>query len=151
MKAHGLAGSSRATRQPYTQASPTDTSTKEMTAPLSLIVTAFAPVEDVRRSLTPQLKTDQGPTALLLIDLSAGRQRMGFSALAQAYNRFGEMKLPSSLSFFGGRRFVPIVTTVVLGLCGLVIPLIWPWFAAGITGQAKNALYQRALELKGEV
>jgi len=63
---------------------------KEMTAPLSLIVTAFAPVEDVRRSLTPQLKTDQGPTTLLLIDLAAGRQRMGFSALAQAYNRFGD-------------------------------------------------------------
>jgi len=63
---------------------------KEMTAPLSLVVTAFAPVEDVRRSLTPQLKTDQGPTTLLLIDLAAGRQRMGFSVLAQAYNRFGD-------------------------------------------------------------
>jgi phosphoribosylformylglycinamidine synthase len=61
----------------------------EMTAPLSLIVSAFAPVDDVRRSLTPQLKIDQGPTSLLLLDLSCGRQRMGFSALAQAYNRFG--------------------------------------------------------------
>ena len=62
---------------------------REMTAPLSLIVTAFAPVRDVRRSLTPQLSTDRGPTALILIDLGRGRQRMGFSALAQAYNRFG--------------------------------------------------------------
>jgi phosphoribosylformylglycinamidine synthase len=66
-----------------------ETGRHEMTAPLSLIVTAFAPVDDVRRSLTPQLKTDAGPTSLLLIDLAAGKQRMGFSALAQAYNRFG--------------------------------------------------------------
>ena len=62
---------------------------REMTAPLSLIVTAFAPVTDARRTLTPQLKTDQGPTTLILLDLAAGRQRLGFSALAQAYGGFG--------------------------------------------------------------
>ena len=62
---------------------------KEMTAPLSLIVTAFAPVEDVRRSLTPQLRTDAGNTSLILLDLSRGQNRMGFSALAQAYGKFG--------------------------------------------------------------
>ncbi len=61
----------------------------EMTAPLSLIVSAFAPVDDVRRSLTPQLQTGAGPTSLILIDLGRGKQRMGFSALAQAWNRFG--------------------------------------------------------------
>jgi PTS system maltose and glucose-specific IIC component len=38
------------------------------------------------------------------------------------------------LAFFGVTRFVPITTTVVLGLCGLVVPLIWPWFAAAING-----------------
>jgi phosphoribosylformylglycinamidine synthase len=62
---------------------------KEMTAPVSLIVTAFAPVADARRSLTPQLRTDAGPTSLLLIDLGRGKNRLGFSCLAQAYNQFG--------------------------------------------------------------
>lgn len=50
------------------------------------------------------------------------------------HERFHTIRLPDALAFFGGTRFVPIVTTVVLGLCGTVIPLIWPWFAAGITG-----------------
>ncbi|HEI8865121.1 maltose/glucose-specific PTS transporter subunit IIBC [Serratia sp. AKBS12] len=50
------------------------------------------------------------------------------------HERFNTIRLPDALAFFGGTRFVPIVTTVVLGLCGLVIPLIWPWFAAGING-----------------
>ena len=62
---------------------------REMTAPLSLIITAFAPVDDVRRSLTPQLRSDVGNTSLILIDLSRGQNRMGFSALAQAYGKFG--------------------------------------------------------------
>jgi len=62
---------------------------KEMTAPVSLIVTAFAPVADTRRSLTPQLRTDCGPTSLILIDLGRGKNRLGFSCLAQAYNQFG--------------------------------------------------------------
>ncbi|MFN0159762.1 MAG: phosphoribosylformylglycinamidine synthase [Burkholderiales bacterium] len=62
---------------------------REVVAPLSLIVSAFAPVQDVRRSLTPQLRTDLGRTSLILIDLSRGRQRLGFSCLAQAYGMFG--------------------------------------------------------------
>ncbi len=61
-----------------------------MTAPLSLIVSAFAPVLDVRRTLTPQLRTDQGETDLLLIDLGQGRQRLGGSALAQVYKQIGD-------------------------------------------------------------
>ncbi len=64
---------------------------KEMTAPLSLIISAFAPVDDVRRSLTPQLRTDAGTTSLILIDLSRGQHRMGFSTLAQAYSKFGNV------------------------------------------------------------
>jgi phosphoribosylformylglycinamidine synthase len=59
------------------------------TAPLSLIVSAFAPVTDVRRSLTPQLRTDHGATHLLLIDLGNGRNRLGGSALAQAFGTMG--------------------------------------------------------------
>ncbi|WP_034919132.1 maltose/glucose-specific PTS transporter subunit IIBC [Erwinia sp. 9145] len=50
------------------------------------------------------------------------------------HERFHTIRLPDALAFFGGTRFVPIITTVVMGLAGLVIPLIWPWFAAAITG-----------------
>ncbi len=60
---------------------------KEVIAPLSLIVSAFAPVEDARRTLTPQLRTDCGETDLIIIDL--GRGRLGGSALAQAYSQSG--------------------------------------------------------------
>ncbi len=59
------------------------------TAPLSLIVSAFAPVTDVRRSLTPQLRLDAGATRLLLIDLGAGKNRLGGSVLAQAHGVLG--------------------------------------------------------------
>ena len=62
---------------------------KRVVAPLSLIVSAFAPVSDVRRTLTPQLHLDQGDTRLLLIDLGCGRNRLGGSALAQAYQQLG--------------------------------------------------------------
>ena len=62
---------------------------KEVTAPLSLIVSAFAPVADVRRTLTPQLKTDCGETDLILIDLGMGRNRLGGSALAQVHGELG--------------------------------------------------------------
>jgi len=50
------------------------------------------------------------------------------------HERYNTIRLPDALAFFGGTRFVPIVTTVVLGLVGLIIPLIWPFFAAGING-----------------
>src|SRR5690606_18644410 len=63
---------------------------REVTAPLSLIVSAFAPVVDVRRTLTPQLRTDKGETDLILIDLGSGRNRLGGSALAQVYNQVGD-------------------------------------------------------------
>jgi len=62
---------------------------QEMTAPLSLIISAFAPVQDVRRTLTPQLRTDQGDTDLILIDLGKGRNRLAASALAQVYGQVG--------------------------------------------------------------
>ena len=56
-------------------------------APLSLIVTAFAPVTDARLTVTPDLKP--GASALLLIDLGGGRNRLGGSALAQVFNQTG--------------------------------------------------------------
>ncbi|MGQ0587089.1 MAG: phosphoribosylformylglycinamidine synthase, partial [Gammaproteobacteria bacterium] len=61
------------------------------TAPLSLIVSAFAPVADVRTSLTPQLRTVAEPTRLLLIDLGAGKNRLGGSVLAQVHGALGEV------------------------------------------------------------
>ena len=64
---------------------------KSVTAPVSLIVSAFAPVADVRRGLTPQLRTDAGPTRLLLVDLGRGRNRLGGSILAQVHGALGEI------------------------------------------------------------
>ncbi len=65
------------------------TAAQKVVAPVSLIVSAFAPVADVRRTLTPELRTDCGPTRLLLVDLGAGRNRLGGSCLAQVYGRVG--------------------------------------------------------------
>ncbi len=61
---------------------------KTMTSPLSLIVTAFAPVADVTRTLTPQLQAVD-ESVLILIDLSLGKNRLGCSVLAQVYNQLG--------------------------------------------------------------
>ena len=65
--------------------------TRSVTAPLSLIVTAFAPVSDVRRALTPELWADgdDGASELLLVDLGRGKNRLGGSALAQVYGQLG--------------------------------------------------------------
>jgi len=62
---------------------------KRVTAPVSLIVSAFAAVEDVRLSLTPQLTPD-ADTTLLLIDLGRGQNRLGGSILAQTFSQIGE-------------------------------------------------------------
>jgi phosphoribosylformylglycinamidine synthase len=61
----------------------------EVIAPLSLVVSAFAPCEDTRRTLTPQLATDAGETELVLVDLGRGRNRLGGSILAQVYGQCG--------------------------------------------------------------
>jgi len=63
---------------------------KSVISPVSLIVSSFAPVTDVRRSLTPQLRTDLGDTALILIDLGRGKNRMGASSLAQVTQQLGD-------------------------------------------------------------
>lgn len=60
----------------------------KVVAPLSLVVSAFAPVEDVRRHATPDLKRG-GDTRLLLVDLGRRRNRLGGSCLAQVYNQIG--------------------------------------------------------------
>jgi phosphoribosylformylglycinamidine synthase len=58
-------------------------------APVSLIVSAFAPVSDIRRHLTPQLRRIEEPTCLVLLDLADGANRLGGSCLAQVFDRHG--------------------------------------------------------------
>ena len=60
---------------------------KSVTSPLSLVVSGFAPVVDIRQTLTPQLRLDKGETDLVLIDLGRGQNRMGASILAQVYGQ----------------------------------------------------------------
>ena len=62
---------------------------KIMTSPLSLIITAFAPVSDVSKTLTPQLRAVDN-SMLILIDLGAGKNRLGGSVLAQVYSQLGD-------------------------------------------------------------
>ena len=63
--------------------------TRTVASPLTLVVSAFAKVEDVRLTLTPCLRRDQGETCLIYVDLSEGRGRLGGSALAQVYGALG--------------------------------------------------------------
>jgi phosphoribosylformylglycinamidine synthase len=60
---------------------------KQVVSPLSVVITSFAAVDDVRKTKTPQLAVDQGETELLLLDL--GKNRLGGSCLAQVYNATG--------------------------------------------------------------
>ena len=68
---------------------------KAVTSPLSLVISAFAPVADVRKTVDPQLKADSlsgtgGATDLIYIDLGNGKNRLGGSILAQVYNQMGD-------------------------------------------------------------
>ena len=68
---------------------------KQVTSPLSLVITAFGRVEDVRKTVTPQLLTPAtceglGETSLVLIDLGNGQNRLGATALAQVYKQLGD-------------------------------------------------------------
>jgi phosphoribosylformylglycinamidine synthase len=118
-----------------------------MTAPLSLIVSAFAPVNDVQRTLTPQLRTDAGDTDLILMDLGQGRNRLGASCLAQVYNQVGDegpdLDDPALLQRFfaavqelsreglilayhdrsDGGLFVTLCEMAFAGRCGLIVDL----------------------------
>lgn len=63
---------------------------KSVTSPLSLVITGFAPVQDIRRTLNPQLRLDKGETDLILVDLGRGQNRMGGSILAQTFAKLGQ-------------------------------------------------------------
>ncbi len=62
---------------------------KSVTSPISLIVTAFSPVIDASKTATPQLRTNQGDTDLIYIDLGKGHNRLAASAIAQVYSQVG--------------------------------------------------------------
>jgi phosphoribosylformylglycinamidine synthase len=135
---------------------------RKMVAPLSLIVSAFAPVRDVRRTWTPQLRTDLGPTSLLMIDLGNGRDRLGGSCLAQVYGKIGQIAPdcddPQQLARFfaaivelreknlviayhdrsDGGLFATLVEMAFAGRCGLDVD-------PGTTRDAAAALFNEEL------
>lgn len=65
-----------------------ETGEHTVTSPVSLIISAFSPVVDVTKTLTPQLIPDE-TSSLIYIDLGAGKNHLGASALAQVYNQIG--------------------------------------------------------------
>ncbi|MDY5779450.1 MAG: phosphoribosylformylglycinamidine synthase [Succinivibrionaceae bacterium] len=88
-----------------------DGQSKEVISPLSLIISSFARVEDVRLTKTPQLRTDMGETSLIYIDLGLGKNRLGASALAQVYKQLGketpDVENPTQLKgFFDAIQFL---------------------------------------------
>ena len=136
---------------------------RSVTAPVSLIVSAFATVEDVRHHLTPQLRLDAGPSMLLLIDLGAGRRRLGGSCLAQVFGQLGgavpDVDDPARLRAFvrvihdlaaqnrllayhdrsDGGLFVTLVEMAFAGGCGLDVDL------GALGGDAVGALFAEEL------
>lgn len=90
---------------------------KTVTSPVSLIVSAAAPVRDVRLSLTPQLRTDIG-SVLVAIDLGCGKNRMAGSILSQVTQQFGsqtpDLDDPKKL-----QAFVKLVRKLTLAGCVL--------------------------------
>jgi len=62
---------------------------KSVTSPMSLVITSFGRVEDIRKTVTPELRTDKGDTRIVAIDLSKGKNRLGGSCLAQVYKQLG--------------------------------------------------------------
>ncbi len=141
---------------------------KSVTSPISLVVTAFSPTSDARKTLTPQLVVDSqyqavGDTKLILIDLGNGKNRMGGSALAQVYaatdNIAPDVDSADSLkAFFAGIQklnrldkilayhdrsdgglFVTLVEMAFAGRCGVDIDI------SRLSGDAASVLYNEEL------
>jgi phosphoribosylformylglycinamidine synthase len=135
---------------------------KAVTAPVSLIVSAFAAIADARRVLTPQLRTDLH-SVLLLVDLGNGKNRLGGSALAQVYGQLGnvapDVDDPAALAAFfatvqalqaqhkllayhdrsDGGLFATLVEMAIAGRCGLAIGI------DELPGSAAEALFNEEL------
>jgi len=136
---------------------------KAVTAPISLVVSAFAPTPDARKTLTPQLRTDLGDTKLILVDLGNGKTRMGGSALAQVYGAVGnaapDVDDASRLKQFfsaiqnlnnqgkllayhdrsDGGLFVTLAEMAFAGHCGLAVDL------SSLPGDIASILYNEEL------
>ena len=78
--------------------------TRTVSAPLSLIVSAFAPVLDVRKTLTPELRLHPAGSDLIFVDLGLGRRRLGGSALALVHAAIGnespDVESPAAIADF---------------------------------------------------
>ena len=84
---------------------------KSVTSPMSLVITGFGAVKDVRKTLTPQLNT-RIDSELLLIDLGRGKQRMGGSCLAQVYSALGQ-NVPDVDSVQDLRNLFDLIQTLI--------------------------------------
>ncbi|MDT8363462.1 MAG: phosphoribosylformylglycinamidine synthase [Nitrosomonas sp.] len=124
-----------------------DGTNKAVISPLSLVISAFAGTCDIRKTLTPQLRTDKGKTELIVIDLGGGKNRLGGSALAQVYNQTGneapDLDHPKLLKAFfdaiqtlnarglllayhdrsDGGLFVTLCEMAFAGHCGITVSL----------------------------
>ncbi|TMP09268.1 phosphoribosylformylglycinamidine synthase [Pseudoalteromonas sp. S3178] len=140
-----------------------DSAEQSVTSPLSLIITAFGRVDDVRKTVTPQLRTDKGDTSLILVDLGAGKNRLGASSLAQVYKQLGDITpdvdSPELLKGFynamqalvadskllayhdrsDGGLFTTVTEMAFAGHTGVTVDL------AGLTGSDLEALYNEEL------
>ena len=84
---------------------------KKVTSPVSLIVTAFATLADVRGTLTPQLNASED-TTLVLVDLGHGKNRMATSILAQTLNQVGSMQKDGVPDLDNAKDLVSLVNAV---------------------------------------
>jgi phosphoribosylformylglycinamidine synthase len=114
---------------------------RAVVAPVSLVVSAFAPVTDVRATLTPLLRRDQGPTRLLLIDLGRGKDRLAMSALAYVTGQTGARapdvdSARDLAAFFSAIRALSADGAVLAyhdrSDGGLVVTLVEMAFASGV-------------------
>jgi phosphoribosylformylglycinamidine synthase len=139
-----------------------DGENKAVTSPISLVVTAFSATPDARKTLTPQLQTNVD-SKLILIDLGAGKNRMGGSSLAQVYDAVGDVapdvddaaqlkhffttiqqlnkegKLLAYHDRSDGGLFTTVVEMTFAGHCGLNIDI------SSLQGDVVSALYNEEL------
>lgn len=127
-------------------------------APVSLVVSAFAPVHDVRRTLTPELVRDED-TRLLLVDLGAGSNRLGGSALAQVYGTIGEHApdvddVERLASFFRAVRELADAGRILAyhdrSDGGLIVTLLEMAFAGGVGLRVSLDAWAATLPVLGE-
>ncbi|PKO46117.1 MAG: phosphoribosylformylglycinamidine synthase [Betaproteobacteria bacterium HGW-Betaproteobacteria-22] len=135
---------------------------KAVTSPISLVVTAFAATSDARKTMTPQLQPNV-PSKLILIDLGAGKNRMGGSSLAQVYGQVGHVapdvddanqlkhffntiqqlnKSGKILAYHDrsdGGLFTTLVEMAFAGHCGLDVDI------SSLSGKAVDVLYNEEL------